>query len=108
MAVYKMLTIDKWTSENYAQIRALLFDKYGTRTKRQTIRQKRPEALVDGTTSRELGIQENDLWIAAIAVRYNCFFVTTDVRMRRIMDIVLQAYPDYPEFHFIDLSEETP
>ncbi|MBA7697023.1 hypothetical protein ES703_105681 [subsurface metagenome] len=38
----------------------------------------RPEQLVDPVTSLELGIQENDLWIAAQVVVRGLILVTTD------------------------------
>ena len=45
-----------------------------------------PEQLIDPVTSRELGIQENDLWIAAQALEYNLVLVTND-KMDRIRDV---------------------
>jgi predicted nucleic acid-binding protein len=42
--------------------------------------------LIDPVTSRELGIQENDLWIAAQALEYNLVLVTND-KMDRIRDV---------------------
>jgi predicted nucleic acid-binding protein len=41
--------------------------------------------LIDPVTSRELGIQENDLWIAAQALEYNLVLVRND-KMDRIRD----------------------
>jgi predicted nucleic acid-binding protein len=37
-------------------------------------------------TSQELGIQENDLWMAAQALEYNLVFVTND-KMERIREV---------------------
>ena len=78
--------IDKYTAHIYSAMRAELFRKYGTRTSKNRIKKVRPECLVDKTTSLELGIQENDLWMAAIAVQYNMILVTDDY-MSRIKDI---------------------
>lgn len=78
--------IDQHTAHMYSMIRAMLFRKYGERTSKNRIKKVRPECLVDKTTSLELGVQENDLWMAAIAVQYNMDFVTDD-NMRRIKDV---------------------
>jgi len=51
---------------------------------RNRLKEKRPEDLLDRTTSRELGIQENDLWIVSVAVQYNLRFITGD-KMDRIL-----------------------
>jgi tRNA(fMet)-specific endonuclease VapC len=65
-------------------IRASLFEKYAPREIRR--RGLRPEQLVDPVTSRELGIQENDIWLAAQALEFNLVFVTNDT-MERIRDV---------------------
>ena len=77
--------IGKGTTEHYASIRAALFTKFAPRTSKDRIKNVRPERLTDKTTGRELGIQENDLWMAAIAVQYNMSFVSDD-KMRRIKE----------------------
>jgi len=56
------------TANTYGELRSLLFDKYAPNDKRK--KNLRPEQLVDPITSLELGIQENDLWIAAQAIRW--------------------------------------
>ena len=78
--------VDNYTAHTYSVMRAALFRRYGTRTSKNRIKKVRPECLVDKTTSLELGIQENDLWMAAIAVQYNMIFVTDDY-MSRIKDV---------------------
>ena len=60
------------------------FEKYAPNVKRR--RGLRPEQLIDPVTSQELGIQENDLWIAAQALEYNLVLVTND-KMERIRDV---------------------
>jgi len=42
----------------------------------------RPCQLVDPVTSLELGIQENDIWIAAQAISRNLTLVTNDAMWR--------------------------
>src|SRR5712692_1024924 len=60
---YQILDIDRHTGKLYGELRGELFRRYGTRDARGRLKEKRPEDLLDRTTSRELGIQENDLWI---------------------------------------------
>lgn len=81
---YQILTIDRHTGKLYGELRGELFRRYGTQDSRGRLKEKRPEDLIDRTTSRELGIQENDLWIVSIAVQYNLRFVTGD-KMERIL-----------------------
>jgi len=78
MASYKVLPIDKHTAESYSDIRAALFTKYSPRDRRGRMTTKYIEDLVEPTTGKELGIQENDLWIVSVARQYNLVFVTID------------------------------
>ena len=87
MSAYKAIRdIDKGTTEHYASIRAELFRRYAPRDSKNRVRKVRPEQLVDKTTGQSLGIQENDLWIAAIAVEYKMILVTDD-KMARIQEV---------------------
>jgi tRNA(fMet)-specific endonuclease VapC len=83
---YQILDIDRHTGKLYGELRGELFRKYGTRDSRGRLKEKRPEDLLDRTTSRELGIQENDLWIISVAIQYNLRFITGDT-----MDRILAA-----------------
>ena len=78
MTQYKIWNIDRHTSTVYAELRAELFKQYSPRKKRGILTKKQPEELRDETTARELGIQENDLWIVSVAVQYNLRFITKD------------------------------
>jgi len=78
MTQYKIWNIDRHTSTVYAQLRAELFQRFSPRDKRGVLTKKQPEELRDETTARELGIQENDLWIVSVAVQYNLRFITKD------------------------------
>lgn len=69
---------------SYGSLRAALFERYAPKRARQG--KLRPEQLVDPVTARELGIQENDVWIAAQAIEYNLVLVTHD-RMRRVAEV---------------------
>ena len=85
-AKYEVLHTDKHTGYYYGSIRAALFKQYAPRDARNKIRKgTRAEDLTDRTTSKTLGIQENDLWIAALAVEYNIVLVTRD-KMSRILE----------------------
>jgi tRNA(fMet)-specific endonuclease VapC len=87
---YQILDIDRHTGKVYGEMRGELFRRYGIRDARGRLKEKRPEDLLDRTTSRELGIQENDLWIVSVAVQYNLRFITRDK-----MDRILTAAKDF-------------
>lgn len=70
MADYEVLPIDRHTGDTYGQIRAVLFAQYSPRDSRGRMRKKVPEDLLERTTGKALGIQENDLWIVSVAVQY--------------------------------------
>jgi tRNA(fMet)-specific endonuclease VapC len=67
----------------YGELRSRLFE-YALGEKRK--RKMRPEQLVDPITSKELGIQENDLWLCAQAVTHDMVLVTNDA-MHRIREV---------------------
>lgn len=87
--------VGKDTIEPYAEIRAALFRQFAPRDAKLRVKNVRPERLIDQTTGLELGIQENDLWIAAIAVEHNMTLVSGD-RMRHIK----QVYPRLKFFNW--------
>jgi predicted nucleic acid-binding protein len=68
----------------YGELRSRLFNEYAPRKKREP--KMRPEQLVDPISSRELGIQENDLWLCSQAVAHNLVLVTNDA-MRPIRKV---------------------
>ena len=84
----RALEIRKATTIYYGAWRARLFAKLAPAGKKTKL--TRPEQLVAPVTSRELGIQENDLWIAAQAMEHKLVLVTHDVRsmapLRDVMD----------------------
>ena len=80
-----LLEVSRSTALVYGDLRAKLFNKYAPRAKRKKVR--RPEELVCPTTSKELGFQENDLWIAAQAIERNLVLVSNDSHMKRIRDV---------------------
>jgi tRNA(fMet)-specific endonuclease VapC len=65
-------------AEHYGELRAWLFENCGPNVKKS--KAKRAEELVNPTTGKELGIDENDIWIAAQAKTHNFVLVTHDSR----------------------------
>lgn len=74
----------------YGELRSRLFNKYAPRGKRTP--KMRPEQLTDPVTSRELGVQENDLWLCAQAIGHDMVLVTNDA-MRRIREVSQDMQP---------------
>lgn len=72
------LDITRHVAEQYGQMRAWIFDTCSPKTMRT--KAKRAEQLVFAATGQELGIDENDLWIAAQAMTHSLVLVTHDRR----------------------------
>ena len=81
----KIYYIDMHVAQRYGEVRALLFEKFASKEKRK--KGLRPEQLIDPITAKELGIQENDLWITAQALERNITLVTHD-KLYRISEVV--------------------
>jgi len=86
MASYFVYAVDKHTASVYAKLRGELFKQFAPRDKRGKLKVKWPEDLVDNTTGKELGIQENDLWIVSVAIQYDLRFITLD-KMQRVFQV---------------------
>ena len=88
IAAYQILELNRYTAEEYGKIRAILFHKFAPRNNRHQFSTKYIEDLREPTTGKQLGIQENDLWIVSVAVQYNVVFVTADTGggMKNIVD----------------------
>lgn len=80
-----LVPINRHTAKTYGDLRAKLFEKYSPKEKKK--KGLRPEQLIDPVTSKELSIQENDLWITAQAATFNLTLVTNDKKISRISDI---------------------
>jgi len=80
LSAFFLLDIDtNLARDYYADIRARLFNYCAPRDKRARRNyNKRVEEWKDPTTSKELKIQENDLWLAAVAMAHNLVLVTRD------------------------------
>lgn len=80
-----VIDVRRTTSLYYGQLRARLFNRYAPQRKRR--KGLRPEQLADPVTALELGIQENDLWIAAQAFEHNLVLVAGD-KLDRIQSVI--------------------
>jgi len=87
LAAYRAWPIDHHTAEVFATLRGRLFERYSPRNARGRLTKKQPEELIDETSAKTLGIQENDLWIISVAVQYDLRFITSDRKLERILQI---------------------
>jgi tRNA(fMet)-specific endonuclease VapC len=82
-----VLSIDKNIAANhYASLRAKIFNKYAPKDSKQRAKSKYIEEWCDPTTGKTLGIDENDVWIAAVALAHNLTLVTAD-KMDHIVSV---------------------
>ena len=72
------IEITKHVAEQYGELRAWLFNHCAPNAKKS--KKLRAEELVNPTTGKELGIDENDIWITAQAKTHNLVLVTHDSR----------------------------
>ena len=80
------LAINSDVAKNYyAKLRAKLFEKFAPRDKKRP--QNRIEQWREPVTGKELQIQENDLWIASVAMSFNLILVTND-KMNAIKEVI--------------------
>lgn len=80
---FQVLELDRHVGEPYGVIRAWLVAHYGPKDRRRKLRSL--SDLADQATDRELGIEENDLWLASQAIATDAILLTGD-RMNRIVD----------------------
>src|SRR5207249_4222997 len=78
------IPVTRHTRMHYGMLKARLFRAYPP----QHQGQNHPERCFDRVTGAELGIDENDLWIAAQAIERNLILVTNDemLRIREVAD----------------------
>jgi predicted nucleic acid-binding protein len=80
----RALEVGRSTGDMYGSLKARLFEKYARKDGRTKIRLKQ---LVDPDTSEQLGVDENDLWIAAQAIDRKMVLVSSDRDMLRIKEV---------------------
>jgi len=79
VSAFPLLDINADVARNhYAVLRARLFDLCSPREKKRGHYNRRIEEWKDPTTAKTLQIQENDLWIASVAIAHNLILVTRD------------------------------
>jgi tRNA(fMet)-specific endonuclease VapC len=81
----EVLPLDAETADHYGRLKAAVIARLGPKEKAKRRR----------THLGELGFQENDLWIAAIALRYGLTVVTADsdfARLSRLGDIAVENW----------------
>lgn len=74
----EVLSVDSKAAEEYGNIKNAVLTKYGS--KRKSNRRK--------TTLKEIGLADNDLWIAAIAKRHDLTVVSGDSDFSKIKEAV--------------------
>jgi tRNA(fMet)-specific endonuclease VapC len=87
------LVVDEHDAETYGDLRARLFDRYGPKELKRKISVSQ---LFDPATDKTLGIQENDVWLAAQAVTRDAVLISYD-RMTRIRSVA-------PELRLVGLD----
>jgi tRNA(fMet)-specific endonuclease VapC len=75
------MPVTRHTAVCYGTIRSALFKKYPPTSPRTN----HPELCFDHASGHELGIEDNDLWIAAQSIEKNLILVSAD-KMDRIRD----------------------
>lgn len=72
--------------EYYSDLQARLFAKFAPKDRRGLAKTNFIGEWIDPTDQKTLGIQENDVWIAAVAMTYNLTLVSGDkmVRIRQV------------------------
>lgn len=68
---------DKEVANIYAEFKSEIIDYFGPKE-----RNKRRQVRV-----QNLGISDNDLWIAALAIRYNLIVVSADRDFQRMQEV---------------------
>jgi tRNA(fMet)-specific endonuclease VapC len=70
----RIFPIDEEASAIYGQLKAAIIRQYGPkeRSKRRKVR------------TEELGVTDNDLWIASIAIQHSLTLISTDADFRRM------------------------
>lgn len=72
--------------EHYSNLRASLFEKFAPRDTRGLAKSNFIGEWIEPINQKALGIQENDIWIASVAMAYNLTLVSSD-KMVRIRDV---------------------
>lgn len=85
---FAIMAVDSHVAVPYGKLRAWLLEQYGPKDRRTKLRSL--VQLSDPATDLELGIQENDLWLASQAIATDAVLVTGD-KMERIVEAAAQT-----------------
>ncbi len=78
----QVISVTRSTRMYYGELKAKLFQKHPPKSTKEN----HPERCFDRVTGVELGIDENDLWIASLAIEHNLVLVTND-EMERLKSV---------------------
>jgi tRNA(fMet)-specific endonuclease VapC len=81
----EVLPVDADTADSYGRLKAAVIERFGPKEKAKRRR----------TYLAELGFQENDLWIAAIAQRHGLTLVTADRDFARLSPLAAIALENW-------------
>ena len=73
----RVYTLDEQSADIYGELKAGIFQRFGPREK----------SLRRRVTLQQLGVSDNDLWIAAISLRHNLVILSSDQDFERIGEI---------------------
>jgi tRNA(fMet)-specific endonuclease VapC len=85
LGAMRLYGVDSYVSDVYAQLKARLFARFGPRE-----RAKRRH-----TTIQQIGFSDNDLWIAAIAMRFGLTLVSADRDFARVGEVAALAWESW-------------
>jgi len=77
LADIRVYLLDEQSADIYGELKAGIFQQFGPREKSQRRR----------TTLQQLGVGENDLWIAAIALQHDLTIVSADADFARLQQV---------------------
>lgn len=89
---YEILSIDQEIARDcYAEIRGVLFEEYAPKNEKK---KRRLTEWKDPITDKNIQVQENDIWICAVAKYYNLTLITDDKMeaIRKVTNLDIQNW----------------
>jgi predicted nucleic acid-binding protein len=78
------LPIDEHVAEVFGSLKAKIFENKSVRAMRSN--SGRASLFKNPIPAKDMGVHENDLWLAAQALAYNLILITSD-RMQNILEL---------------------